>query len=263
MIVSKTWREIRFITLLYVLLLQSLLTIAIIQWPSLRDDTEKLAGLKAILPADFMRRWVDGMMGKSPYQAYISIQMFFKGVNVVGISCACLFGTSIIARERENRTLEFLVSRPVSRSRILGTKFAVMATAIVLPIFATSWTAIPLSEMIDEKLEFGRVTIAAAYSSTYCLLFLALATAFSTRLRSQVDVAFVVGAFIIFEVCLYFVPEVRVISLFRLSDYDLYWPILAGNLRVVEHKAMQGLWILLATAILYAIADRLFQRSEL
>jgi len=263
MIAAKTWREIRLTTILYVLLLQGLLAIAIFQWPGLRDDTAKLAGLKFLLPADFMRRWVDGVMGDSPYQAYISIQMFFKGINIVGIATACLFGTAVIARERESHTLEGLLSRPWSRSRILFSKFGVLATAIVVPIFLTSWTAIPLSWMIDEELSLTRITMGAAHAAAFCIMFLALTTAFSVRLRSQVDVAFVVGAIIVFQVCIYFIPEVRVLSLFRLSDYDVYWPILAGSSGIAEHRTLQAIWLALAALVLYGLADRLFQRAEL
>lgn len=263
MIAAKTWREIRMMTLLYVILLESLLVIAIVMWPSLRDETERLASLKFLLPADFMRRWVDGVMGSAPYPAYMSIQMYFKGINIIGISCACLFGTGIIARERENQTLELLLSRPHTRSRILFAKYGVLATAIILPIFLSSWTAIPLSWAIEEDLPFDRVTIGAAYAALFSVMFLTLSTAFSVRLRTQVHVAFVVGAIIVFQVCIYFIPEVRVASLFRLSDYDVYWPILAGNETVAYDRAFNGIWLLTAIGALYLTADRLFRRADL
>lgn len=263
MIALKTWREIRLMALLYVVLLESLLLIAIAMWPSLRDETERLASLKFMLPADFMRRWVDGVMGAAPYPAYMSIQMYFKGINIIGIATACLFGTGIIARERENQTLELLLSRPVSRSRILLAKFTVLAAAIVIPIFLTSWTALPLSWMIDEDLPFGRVTLGAAYAALFAVMFLTLATVFSVRLRTQVDVAFVVGAVIVFQVCIYFIPDVRIASLFRMSDYDVYWPILAGNETVAWQRAGNGIWLALAIVGLYVTADRLFRRAVL
>lgn len=262
MIRSNTWREIRATTLLYVILLESLLAIAIWKWPTLRDNAQTLLPLKALFPADFMRRWIDGIVSEKGYDAYVAVQVFFKQINIVGIACACLYGTSIIARERENSTFELLLSRPLSRSRILLDKFVVAAAAIVIPIFVTTWTALPLSWWIGEDLAFGRVTIGAAYSSVYCLLFLALSTVFSVRLRTQVDVAFVVGAVLVFQVCIYFVPEIRAFSLFRLSDYDVYWPILTAHASAVTPFVRQGLWLLLAVAVLYGIADRLFRRAE-
>ena len=263
MIAAKTWREIRLMTVLYIVLLESLLILAIVMWPNLRDETERLASLKILLPADFMRRWLDGVMGEAPYPAYMAIQMYFKGINIIGIACACLFGTGIIARERENQTLEILLSRPASRSRILFSKFAVLATAIIAPIFVTSWTALPLSWMIDEDLPFGRVTLAAGYAASFAVLFLAMSTAFSVRMRTQVHVAFVVGAFIVFQICLYFIPDIRVASLFRVSDYDVYWPLLAANWGAASQHAQKAWWILLATLFLYGIADLLFRRARL
>lgn len=266
MIAANTWREIRLISLLYVGLLESLLVIAILEWKPLRDKTETLAPLQQLLPAEFMKRWVADVMSRdvdAAYNAYMAIQMYFKGINVVGLACACLFGTALIARERENRTLELLLSRPVSRSRILLAKFAVCGAAIVVPIFATSWSAIPLSRTIDENLAFWPVTLGAAYASAYCLFFLALTGAFSVRLRTQIGVAFVVGAVVIFQVGLYFIPQIRAYSLFRLSDYDVYSPILAGNVSASNLLFGNGGALLLALAVTYGIADRLFQRAEL
>ena len=213
-----------------------------------------------------MQNWVSDLMSPSmdaAFNTYMAIQMFFKAINIIGVACACLFGTALIARERENQTLEFLLSRPVSRSRALFSKFAVCGAAIVVPIFLTSWTAIPLSAYYGENLSFGAVTLGAAYGSLFCLLFLALNAVFSVRLRTQIDVAFIVGSVIVFEVCLYFVPEIRLYSLFRLSDYEVYSPILAGNRSVTDLLFGTGGWLLLGTGLAYFAADRLFQKAEL
>lgn len=266
MIAAKTWKEIRFITVLYVLLLESVLVIAVFAWPGLRDETETLAPLKNIMPAEFLKRMVTDVMSRETdvaYNAYMAIQMFFKANNVIGAACACLFGTAIIARERENQTLELLLSRPISRSRVLLSKFSVCALAIAGPIFLTSWSAIPLSWAIDENLPFDRVTLSAAYSSAFCIVFLALNAAFSVRLRTQIDVAFIVGAIIVFQVCIYFIPDIRAYSWFRMSDYDVHLPILAGNVSSMDLLLGKGGWLLLATALSYGVADRLFAKAEL
>ena len=266
MIAAKAWRDIRLIVLLYVLLLQSLLVIAILHWPALRDTRESLAPLKSMMPAAFLRRIMDDLMDPADvfaFRVYMAVQMFFKGANIIGVSCACLLGTAMIARERENGTLEFLLARPVSRARILATKYAVAAAALTVPLVVTSWTAVPLSAWIGEELPFGAVTTAALYASLYSVLFLTLAAILSVRLRTQMHVAFVVGSVIVFQVCLYFIPEIRRFSLWRLSDYDVYGPILAENVGPWALLRNEALWLLLATAAGYTIAHRLFRRAEL
>ena len=80
MIAANTWKENRFITVLYVLLLESELVIAVFAWPGLRDETETLGPIRSLMPADFLKRMVTDVMSRDAdvaYNAYMAIQMFF------------------------------------------------------------------------------------------------------------------------------------------------------------------------------------------
>jgi ABC-type transport system involved in multi-copper enzyme maturation permease subunit len=176
-----------------------------------------------------------------------------------------LLGTGLIARERENQTLEFLLARPVSRSRILWDKFWVVAVTVAVPIFVTSWSAVPLSRLpsVDESLPFGAVTLCAMHSTAFVWAVLALTTMVSVLARSQVQVAFWIGAIIIANVAVYFVQEIRVASLFRLSDFETYGPIMSETDDFGDVFFGKTIWLLLATGITYFVADRLFRRTPL
>jgi ABC-type transport system involved in multi-copper enzyme maturation permease subunit len=268
-IVAKTWREIRGMVIAYAVILEVLMVPAILLWPEIERETRVLARL---IPGDFMKRAFEAMASterdgdiSAAYSAYMAVQLFFKGVNVVGIAGAVLLGTGLIARERENMTFEYLLSRPVSRSRILWSKFWPTALAIVIPIFLTSWSALPLSRVpnVDEHLRFEAVTMCCVHSSAFVLFFLAFTTMWSVRLRSQVHVAFVVGGFTILQVCVFFIQVLRKGSLFRLSDFDVYGPIMAGNVRWSQMLVDWTIWPLLGAAICYAIADRWMRTTDL
>jgi ABC-2 type transport system permease protein len=263
MIARKTWRELRVMVFAYALILEILLIPAILLWPTLRNEAMALG---RIMPAQFLKRMFEQISSSNPeaaYRAYMAVQMFFKGVNVVGIACAVLIGTGLVARERENHTLEFLLARPVSRARVLWGKSWVAAVAIVVPIMLTSWSAIPLSWVIDENLPFGAITLAAVHNSVFVIAFLAFTLVFSVLMKAQVHVAFAVGSLIIVEVAIYFIQQIRVASLFRLSDFDLYGPILAGNATWAHVLGTRTVWLALATVALYLLALRIFRRSDL
>jgi ABC-2 type transport system permease protein len=263
MIARKTWREIRVMVITYALILEILLIPAIWLWPNLRNEAMALG---RIMPAQFLKRMFEQISSSSPeaaYRAYMAVQMFFKGVNVVGIACAVLIGTGLIARERENHTLEFLLARPVSRARVLWDKFWVSAVALVVPVLLTSWSAVPLSRAIGEDLPLGPVTLAAVHNSAFVLAFLAFTLVFSVLAKAQVHVAFAVGSVVIVEVAIYFIQEIRVASLFRLSDFDVYGPILAGNAGWAQVLGGRTIWLLAATAACYLAALRIFRRSDL
>lgn len=260
LIAGKTWRELRVMALVYTAILELQLLLAVLLWPNLRHEAAR--SIADIMPADFLRRMMIQISDPDAgYRAYMATQMFFKGVNIVGLAAAVLFATGIVARERENGTLEFLLARPVSRSRILAEKFAVVVAAVLVPVFLTSWSAVPLSWLVEEELSLRNVTLGALHNALFCLVFLAWTCAFSVRARTQLHVAFVIGAIVLVQVGIFFIQEIRVVSIFRFSDFDVYGPIMAGNRTLLGLMAGQGVWMLLLAAVGYVVADRLFQRA--
>jgi ABC-type transport system involved in multi-copper enzyme maturation permease subunit len=264
-IAGKTWREIRGMGFAYALILELMLIPAVLLWPNLRRGGSAIVSM---MPAEFLKKMASEVMGPNDataYRAYMAVQMFFKGVNIMAIAAAVLLGTGMIARERENQTLEFLLARPVSRSRILWGKFSVTALVVVIPIFLTSWTALPLSRVpsVDQSLPFWPVTLCCVHASAFALAMLALTTLVSVLARAQVVTAFWIGAFVVMQVAIYFVQEIRVVSLFRLSDFEIYGPIMAENVDAAGFLLGTTSWLVVAAAAAYLAADRAFRRIGL
>ncbi len=263
MMFLKTWKELRWMALTYLLILEAMLVPAILLWPNLRGE---MPAIGRLVPFEFAQRMIEGISNRdesAAYLAYIAVQVFFKGVNVMGIAAAVLFGTGLIARERECQTLEFLLARPLSRSRVLAGKFCLAALAVVIPIFLVSWSAMAWSASIDEQLPFWELTLASIQSSLFVLAILAFTVICSVLARNQLQAAFVVGVVVISQVTIYFIQEIRVASIFRLSDFDVYGPIMAGNLGAMQLFQGMSLWLAVSVVVLYVIADRLFKRADL
>lgn len=263
MIARKTFREMRWMALTYMAVLEAMLVPAILLWPNLRPD---IAAVGRMLPFDAFKRMFEAIGSSdsaAAFSSYFAVQIFFKGVNIIGLSGAVLFGTSLIARERETHTLEFLLARPVSRSRVLAAKYLVAAALITVPIFLTSWSAIFWAAEIDESISFAYTTMACVHASAFVLSILSLTTICSVVARTQMHAAFAIGVFIVVQATIYFIQEVRVASVFRLSDFDVYGPILAGN-RSLESMLWGGstMWLLVAAGGGYWIADFILRRTD-
>jgi len=276
MIARKTWQEVRVMTAVYFLLLELMLVGAILYWPDLARDLARKAGaLEALMPAEFLKRMVRDWASDDSdvaYRAYIATQQFFKGINVCGIAIAVLLGTGIISRERETGTLEMLLSRPISRARVLWSKTWVVALCVVVPIYLSSLSVIPLSAIlpgINSNIPAPVLLEASTHASLFVLMFLAATVLLSTFMRTQVAVAFTIGGFVIAQVGIYFIQVIRVGSVFMLSDHETYSPIIAGN---VSWKALffgrsfgfgPGICLILVILALFAGATWLFKRLEL
>lgn len=262
-VAAKTWRETRLVAVLYLVILQLGVIAAVSMWPNLKAEA---ATLGRFFPAKFLQHMFAAMSDPNQavaYNAYMAVQLFFKGTNIVALAFAVLLGTGIVARERENQTLEFLLARPISRSRVLRSKVLVIALAIVLPIFLTSLSAVPLSWLVEEDLDPWRLLGASVHAGSFAVLFLAATTVVSVVCRSQVQVAAVVGAVIVLQVIVFFVQVIRAFSIFRLADFEVFGPLLMGQGAFADVFLGNTVWLLLAASLLFVLADWLFRRLDL
>lgn len=269
MIAGKTWREIRWMTLIYLLIFELLAIPVLLLWPDLYDDFQRSTLFKNF-PVHSLKRIFEGVSDKNEEIAFTNwaaAMLYFRSVNLVGIAGAVLFGTALFARERETRTLEFLLARPVSRLSILWQKTWPTTLAVLLPIFLVNWSAIYWSHLIDRELKFAEITWASVHGAAFVWMFLAFTTWMSVRCRTQAHVAFWVGGITIVQLGLYMTQRIRPYSLFRLSDFEWYGPILAGHLKPWQmFDPINGVgfttWVLLATALFYFLAWRALRRLE-
>ena len=74
--------------------------------------------------------------------------------------------------------------------------------------------------------------------------------------------AFWIGGVVILQVAIYFVQTIRRFSAFKLSDFDVYQPVMIGKQGFWDLFTEQTVWLLLAAVVLYGIADRLFARTQ-
>lgn len=269
MIATKTWREIRVMMLVYLLLLEGLAIPAILLWPDIYADLQRSLLFKN-LGIDWLKRIGDAVSSRDTGFAYVNwaaVMLFFRSTNLVGIAAAVLLGTGMFAREREAQTFEFLLSRPVSRGAILWQKFWPCAIACTLPIYLVNLSAIYWSERIDEHLPLGPLLLASTHAAAFVLLFLAFTTWVSVQCRVQAHVAFWVGGLTVLQIGIYLTQRIRPYSLFRLADFDWYGPILAGNTPLWQmfdpvHSHGFTTYVLAGALLCYGLAFRALQRAE-
>ena len=270
MIAQKTWREVRVMALVYLAILVVLMVPVILLWPEIQGDLQKATFFKSLASFDFLKRIGEGITDRDVDVAYLNwmaLQLFFKGVNLAGLAAAVLLGTALFAREREAQTLEFLLARPVGRGRILFAKSWPVVLCVTAPVFLANWAAIPLSHGIDQPLPFGPVTLCCVHSALFVLCFLAFTTWVSVLCRVQAHVAFWIGGATILNIGVYLVPRLRRFSCFRLSDFDIYSPLLLGTRGPADMfdplgHGGQTTWLLLAIAVGYGLAWRALERLE-
>lgn len=269
MIAGKTFREIRWMALAYLLILELLAVPVILLWPDFYPDLQRSTLLRGI-DIDWLQRVgvaVSDRNEEVAYTSYCALMLFFRSTNLVGIAAAVLFGTGLFAREREAQTFEFLLAKPVSRGRLLWAKWWPCALCATLPIFAVNLSAIHWSRRIDLDLPLEPLLLASLHAACFVLLFLTFTTWVSLRCRVQAHVAAITGAVAIVQIGIYLTQRIRPYSLFRLADFDWYGPLLAGNVRAAQMFDPFGgpgftTWVLAGVALFYGLAWRDLRRAE-
>ncbi|MEO6595972.1 MAG: ABC transporter permease subunit [Planctomycetota bacterium] len=270
MIAGKTWREVRVMAFVYLLILELLAVPVILLWPDIYGDLQRSTLFRS-MGMDWLKRLGESVSSKDSDAAYISwaaVMLFMRSTNLAGIAASVLLGTALFAREREAQTFEFLLARPVSRGRILWEKSWPCALCVTVPIFVVNASAIGWSRVIEYDLPKWEMFLASVHAATFVLCFLAFTTWVSVLSRVQAHVAFWVGGITIVQIGVYLTQRIRPYSLFRLADFDWYGPVLSGNTpawQMFDPVRSHGFttYLLAATALFYGLAWRALRKTDL
>lgn len=245
-------RALRWSTLAYFVVLEALLVFAIVFWPRFEEKAELFRGLIPLQAIDA----IFDRIGAEGVSAYVLVQHFFKGCNLVGAVVAVFFAMGAVAGEAQRGTLEIWLARPLSRRRILSERFAAGALGLTLPVFATTATIPWLMGFVHEELDLAPLLLGAVHQSAFLLAIYAVTFAWSCVSSRPLVIGFCMLGLAIFEFALYVVEHLTHASALRLSDLEVYAHIYA------RHALDPWIFVPLVgwTAGCFVLAQHLFAR---
>ena len=246
----QTW----WISLGYLVILEGALVAAILYWPRFRDNIPAIAKL---VPFDAIQDLL-GAMEHAGYWPYLAIQQWFKGCSLFGVGAIAFVASGIIAREADQRTAEFLFSRPISRRRVLIARHSMVCLLVLLPVALSSISAIWLSHWIGEFVPWASIL----WSTTYMCIFLWCLICFTTLVSSIAQHQLTAGASVVglalISFALYLVQGLDQLSLFKLIDIHTFMSIHDGDVPWVKGGAIAGAALLMLIAADQLLARRSF-----
>jgi len=247
------FREQRFLMVGYTLLLALNMLGGALYWPEMRDNFPEMIKFIPFEPLqDFVRAFE-----KHGFWAYFCVQHFYKGAGMFGIAAAGLMGTGIVAREVDRRTAELLLSRPVSRARILFVRWATGAVMLFVPFLAVAFLSVPLASSVDETLDLWDLMRGALYSYLFILMAFTATTALSTRFSHHPKAGMMVLGFMLMHLAIYMIQDLWDYSLYNLIDLDLVMPIADDAMPWYETS-----WMASLTLLFYGLALWSFRRRD-
>lgn len=171
MTVAKwTIRQRKWSTFWWAVGISSLIILTLIFYPTIRNQTSQLDKSFNQIPASAKALFTDTQDIFSPV-GYLSSQLFYLMLPLILSILAIGMGAGLLSKEESDGTMELLLSRPISRGRLLANK--ALAGLVVLAIVGgvTTGVIVAMCKLINMDVGLGYVAIASLYSTTLALLF--------------------------------------------------------------------------------------------
>lgn len=112
-------------------------------------------------------------------EGYLSSQIFYLMLPMILSILSIGMGSSLIAKEESEGTIELLLSRPISRTKLLLGKAIAGAVILIIVGSVAVFFTVVLSRLVNLDVASSRIAIAGALSILISLLFGAIAFALS------------------------------------------------------------------------------------
>ncbi len=246
-------RDTWWILLGYVVVLEAAMVAAILYWPRFRDNTPAIAKL---VPFDSLQRLLESVEVEG-YWPYFAVQQWFKGCSLFGLAAAAFLTSGLIARDADQKTAEFLLSRPISRSRVFMTRWFATCGLVVVPVYLSSISAIWISPAVDEQLEWGLVLLASTYMSLFLVMLVSFTAMVSAMSSHQMRAGIILIGAMLLSFAFYLIQEVDNFSLFKTVDVFVFMQISAGNFPWITSASF-----VVATVLMILIGLAAFRRRD-
>jgi ABC-2 type transport system permease protein len=169
-------------------------------YPVFMENQSKISGMMKIIPSGMLQ-----FKGISNFDDLLSVLGFY-GVNniiymmVLGSIYAIVLSSGILLKEEYNKTAEFLLTRPLTRSEIFISKLAVLALNVFLLNLITSTAGFISLELVKNKpFNVNAFLILSLYTLLLNFLFGAIGLFLSTLIkRAKPITAMSIGLVLIF-----------------------------------------------------------------
>lgn len=199
--------------------------------------------------------FIPGYEDMASYVGFLNIEMYqIFWVLILGIIIGFLAAASI-AKEIESKTIDILMSNPVSRKQIIIEKFLGLLPMVLIINFVAMLTIMMITVVIGEELNFWYLTLTHIISLPYFFSIVAIglfiSTLFDEKMKASVVMMAVVVAMFIFDSIAEMIPDYEALGLISLKHY--FQPYNALKLGEINLTANLVLTLVTVIALIAAV----------
>lgn len=196
----------RRIAILWWTLASVLLAVVILAlYPSIRDQANQLNKVINTLPQGLRELKTGGSNSVDVADpiAFLNSQIFYATLPILWIILAITRGSAVLGRDEENHTLELLLARPISRSRLIAAKSISLLLEFVAVGGITLLAIVIFAPAFQLHVGTTRLVLATVYTALFSLSFgliaftLQAASSATRRLASAIAVLAGFGGYLL------------------------------------------------------------------
>lgn len=238
-------------TLILTLLFSGMAALYAGMFPAFEEMMVEMGESGALDPFAF----IPGYEDMASYVGFLNIEMYqIFWVLILGIIIGFLAAASI-AKEIESKTIDILMSNPVSRKQIIIEKFLGLLPMVLIINFVAMITIMAITLAIGEELNFWYLTLTHIISLPYFFSIVAIglfiSTLFDEKMKASVVMMAVVVAMFIFDSIAEMIPDYEALGLISLKHY--FQPYNALKLGEINLSANLVLIIVTIIALIAAV----------
>jgi ABC-2 type transport system permease protein len=167
--------------------------------------------------------FIPGYEDMASYVGFLNIEMYqIFWVLILGIIIGFL-AASTISKEIESKTIDILMSNPISRKQIIFEKFIGLLPMVLIINFVAMLTIMLITIGIGEELNFWHLTLTHLISLPYFFsivsIGLFISTLFNEKMKASVVMMAIVVAMFIFDSIAEMIPDYESLGLISLKHY--------------------------------------------
>ena len=229
----KELRRNAFTLMIWMIVITFLIVLTMSVYRTFIDNQSKIVGMLSLIPKGVLQ-----FKGISNFNDLLSVLGFYSVNNVIymmvlGSIFSIVLSSNILLKEEYNKTAEYLLTRPITRSEIFMSKLAVLLLDVFLLNLVTSFAGFICIELVKRApFSIGSFLILSAYTLLLNLLFASIGLFLSTLIKKAKPVTtFCIGLVLIF----YFIytlskiaenaSNIGYLSPFRFANVDAINPV--------------------------------------
>ncbi len=260
----REFRRVSMSLLLWTIVITLLISLTMSVYQTFIENQSKVLGMMSLVPKEMLQ-----FKGISNINDMLSVLGFFSVNNIIymmvlGSIFSIVISSNILLKEEYNKTADYLLTRPMSRTEIFVSKLAVVFISILLLNVVTALAGFLSMELVDKNpVKLKPFLVLSLYTLLLNLLFGAIGIFMSTLIKKPRSITtFSIGLVLFF----YFIYTISKITE-SISSLGYISPFKYANVNAIDPAYRMELWHLAyflgISLILTVAAYRIYRRKDI